>query len=1059
MKKVKNSGTDSQISSATNFTHENIYDVLSNCEYYLSDIDHNVSNVYNNVSTKSFNNYSTQKTCKSIVNQAKHVKNKQTRSKGNGGQHNKGHAKPNNSHDKPIKCKHGRFDCCLICQSGYNACIKRLSKAKGIKVAHLNVRSLYHKIEEIRYLARKINVDILCISETWLNDKIKDGEINITGYTIKRGDRKHGRKGGGVCIYIRDTLSYKERHDLTANSQVEAVCVELVRSSADNIIVSCVYRPPKPNCSYYDKMLDLLEKMSTENKELILLGDLNIDYKLDHTLSTNPLHYIENLYLLRQLVDKPTRVTSKSSKCIDVILSSMPEKHRFTDVAKIALSDHFLIYTCIDVNVTRKPHKTIRYRDYKNFNAEMFLNEVKQCKVLNMQNEPTTCKPSWSDWKEAFLKISDKHAPIKVSRVKERYCPWITPSIIKLMYKRDYLKNKSDQNGKLETLQEYRKTRNLVTLLERNSKAAYLKDVSIKYKNDHKNFWKEIHRAAGNDKYVNSIHPDIDCDEINDYFTNVGKQISESFPKEPLDWKYPECIYNFNFTKVDDNNVHILLTKLGNNSNLDVLDFDSKLLNLAAPIIYKSLSSVINDSLSEGIVPSDWKFARTTPIYKGKGCNMTKSNYRPISVVCHIAKIIEREVQTQLIDYLTKHELISVDQFAFLKNHSTQSCLHRVIDDWYEAINEGQYVGAIFLDISKCFDTIDHELLLFKLEKYGITGQALAWFKSYLSDRKQVVSCNSKTSSPKDVTVGVPQGSILGPILFLIFINDIVQCVNDAFCNLFADDNIVYTFDEKLEKLNKKLQTNADNTNKWYEKNRLGVNATKTLMMLIKASNSDEKLDIKIGDTHIEQVNVARYLGLMVDENLNWSAHVSQLSRSVAYKISSLNRLSKCMDTDLLDKLYKSTIQPCIDYACSVWGSTSEGNKQTLFRLQKRAARVVLKDFDYINHRGADLVHKLKWQSLEQRRDYYLATLMYKCVHGLAPARLCNEIEMCCDRHELNTRSSNSLDVVVPKPNVECYRNSFKYAGAKVWNQIPDHIQCATSIDSFKYMYKKQYFR
>ena len=925
-------------------------------------------------------------------------------------------------------------------------------------MAHINVRSLHGKIEEIRFLARKINVDILCISETWLKSGISDGEIGITGYAVKRRDRKTGRKGGGVCIYVRDTLSYKDRYDLTEKSSVEAVCIELVRKNAENVLCCCAYRPPKAKCNYYNNMLDLLETMCLEKKELLLLGDLNIDYKLDETLGSNPLHYLENLYLLRQLVDKPTRVTEKSAKCIDVIMSTMPEKHRFCDVANIALSDHYLVYTCIDVDVKRKPHKTIRYRDYKNFNVNDFVQDVKECSTLYHEQGVNNETPSWSDWKKEFLRISDKHAPIKKSRVKERYSPWITPEIIKLMYKRDFLKAKSDQDGNPATLQEYRHTRNLVNMYVDKAKSSHVKDVSVKYKNNSRKLWKELHKLAGNDKYINGVHPDIECNDINEYFTNVGKEISDRFPKEPLDWKYPECIYNFTLGSVNVDSVYKLLSKLGDESSLDVLDFDAKLLCIAASVLCESLCKVINESLQKGEVPSDWKFARTTPIYKGKGCNLTKSNYRPISVVCHIAKIIEREVQIQLIDYLTEHDLISVDQFAFLKNHSTQSCLHRVIDDWYEAINEGQMIGAIFLDISKCFDTIDHELLLFKLEKYGIRGQALKWFKSYLSDRKQVVCCNGSTSSPRDVTIGVPQGSILGPVLFLIFINDIVQCVNDAFCNLFADDNIVYTFEEKLQKLNDKLQANADNANVWYKQNRLGVNATKTLMMLIRSKSNGEKLDISIDGVSIEQVKLAKYLGLLVDENLTWSAHVSQLSRSVAYKISSLNRLGKNMDTPLLNELYKSTILPCLDYACSVWGNTSETNKSTLFRLQKRAARVVLKNFDYVNCRGADLVNELQWQSLDQRRDYFLATLMYKCVHGIGPTRLCDEIEMCCDRHNVNTRNNNSLNVVVPKPNVECYRNSFRYAGAKVWNEIPGKIQCATSVDSFKYLYKKKYF-
>ena len=242
--------------------------------------------------------------------------------------------------------------------------------------------------------------------------------------------------------------------------------------------------------------------------------------------------------------------------------------------------------------------------------------------------------------------------------------------------------------------------------------------------------WNEIHKATGNNKYVSSIHPDLNCTEMNNFFTGIGKEISDNFDKVPLDWKHPKCPYIFTFDHVHENLICKALLQLSNDSSLDVLDFDTKLLRLAAPHIFKSLTYIINVSLKTGVFPADWKFARITPIYKGKGCKKTKGNYRPISVVCHVAKLVERQVQAQLLDYLTDHDMISVDQFAFLKNHSTQSSLHRVIDEFYESFNEHELLGSCLLDISKCFDTIDHELLLFKLEQYGVSGNESKWFKT-----------------------------------------------------------------------------------------------------------------------------------------------------------------------------------------------------------------------------------------------------------------------------------------------------------------------------------------
>ena len=235
------------------------------------------------------------------------------------------------------------------------------------------------------------------------------------------------------------------------------------------------------------------------------------------------------------------------------------------------------------------------------------------------------------------------------------------------------------------------------------------------------------------------------------------------------------------------------LSNLSVDSNIHILDFDSKLLQIAAPIIHVSLNALFNESLTSGHVPKEWKIARITPIYKGKGSKTEPTNYRPISIVGHVGKILEKEVLKQFLNFLKSNDLISIDQFAFLSNHSTQTCLHRVADDWYESFNYNELVAACFLDISKCFDSIDIQLLLIKLKCYGVREREHEWFSSYLHERSQAVLCHGSLSNVRDVTVGVPQGSILAPILFVLFMNDISQGLKFSRCNVYADDVVIYT--------------------------------------------------------------------------------------------------------------------------------------------------------------------------------------------------------------------------------------------------------------------------
>ena len=400
------------------------------------------------------------------------------------------------------------------------------------------------------------------------------------------------------------------------------------------------------------------------------------------------------------------------------------------------------------------------------------------------------------------------------------------------------------------------------------------------------------------------------------------------------------------------------------------------------------------------------------------------------------------------------YRIIGKSHVVFLPQHSTITCLHRVIDDFHESLNNKEFVGSCFLDISKCFDCVDHDLILFKLEKYGIYDKELKWFSNYITGRKQLVCSKGKNSAIKELLVGVPQGSVLAPVLFLLFINDISECLNNAVCSIYADDVVIYVTGDNIHDVTLNLQNTVNVLNSWYKRNRLKINISKTKTMLI-STKSSECLNIYIDHELIEQVHSIRYLGIIIDENLKWNDYLRQLCKSVAYKIYCLGKLGKFLNMTLLNTICKSTIQPCLDYGVSVWGNYPNKLKLPLLRLQKRAARHVTSNYDYTNISGLDLMKNLSWQTIEDRRDYFLSTLMYQCVHGLAPSRLCNEIEMYFDGHGLNTRNANSLNVVPPKPNIQLYCQSLKYSGAKVWNLLPNNLQNAQSLDVFKLLYKK----
>ena len=961
---------------------------------------------------------------------------------------------------KAPRCGHKDINTCKICLSAYGKLKRSVKSLNGLKLAHINVRSLYPKIDEIRFLLTEMSIDVLCISEAWLDETISDSQIKVDGYIIERNDRN--RHGGGVALYIKEDIDYQLRNDLDCDT--ECLWIQCKLASDTSILLCNLYRPPSADMTYYNDILNMVEKASSENKEIVILGDLNFNYKIDESLCTNPIYYLENLYLMSQIIDKPTRVTDRSSTLIDVILTTMPEKHKSTEVFKISLSDHFLIFTCIDVKLDRMKHKTIRFRCYKNFDRDLFMNDLRQSRVT-VQNlsKYSDIVTNWVQWKTEFLRICDLHAPIRVQRVKNRYNPWITHDIIKMMYERDYIKDKAAKTkSKLLDIQ-YRRLRNNVTESICNSKKQYFDKIVDKHKNDTRKLWKELSKVTGNKRADSQVPTSITSNMFNDYFSTIGSNVAKSIStNKKWKWKNPKPLYKFNFKHVENKYVYEQLNKLDADSHLDVLDMDSKLLRLSSHVIAPSITFLINQSIDTCILPDDWKFARVTPVYKGKGSKTDQSNYRPISVLSYISCILEKEVQCQIMEYFIKHNFISMDQFAFLKNHSTATCLHRVVDDWYEAINESEMIGVCFLDIQKCFDTIDHDLLLTKLEKYGILDNELKWFKHYMSHRSQIVTCNGQVSDKRYIDIGVPQGSTLGPFLFLIFINDLSQCVPNGYCSMFADDVAIYTTGKNINDVQDSLQNCVTNVNDWYDYNKLSVNTKKSNVMLIGSQRSIRsnavKLDINMSGNSLEQVSSTRYLGVHIDNMMKWDIHVQNICRNVSAKLATLNRVRKFLAKDVLTRIYCTSILPILDYACSVWGNCSDFNKNMIFRLQKRAARIVTGNFDYINTRGYDLMQELKWQTFHERRNYFISSLMFKCIHGNAPFWLSNEVLMACESHDRETRLSCGMDVQIPKPNRESFRNSFQYQGANLWNSLPSHLKEATTINQFKRNYKKEYF-
>ncbi|CAB3986869.1 Hypothetical predicted protein [Paramuricea clavata] len=687
----------------------------------------------------------------------------------------------------------GEFDSALHC----------IARLKGLKIASINVNSLLKHIEEIRHLLFKFPLDIFAINESKIDDSVMNGEISIPGFNLIRKDRN--RAGGGVVLYIRDNLSYLDRNDLVPD-RLEMLCAEITRPFSKSLFVCTWYRPPKSNLSLFNDCDVFFQKCKSENKELIIIGDINCNVmKTSPDAHTRQLNFLCSLYQLDQLINKPTRETNTLATLIDLVLTNAKENIWTSGVIDLGMSDHSLIYVVRKFTLPKLKPNVKEVRDYKHFNAEYFIGDLTRMPwhVINQYNNPNE---GWRVWKSFFNEILNIHAPIRHKRVKGNSVPWITPEIKCMMRNRDYHKKYAIKHSSQPHWESFQFLRNKVNAEMRNVKSKYFhdKNTDCSVMNDPKKTWKLINSLLGKNNKSNNVN-ELLVDST--YFSKVS----------PI--------------SVDSVASTLRGLKACKATGLDKIP--AKILKLSANIIAPSLTFIFNLSLATGIYIDEWMRARVTPIFKS-GDKRQCENYRPISILPVVSKAFEKEVFRQVYRYLSESSLLSKFQSGFRPKHSTVTALIQMCDEWLENMDNGKLNGVVFIDIKKAFDSINHRILLNKTnEQFGIFGVELKWFESYLTNREQQCNVNGELSSNKIITCGVPQGSILGPLLFLLYINDLPDCLKSTNPCMYADDTQIFSSSYDANELVVNLNSDLAHVCNWLKENRLQMHPSKCKMMFI----------------------------------------------------------------------------------------------------------------------------------------------------------------------------------------------------------------------------------
>ena len=561
--------------------------------------------------------------------------------------------------------------------------------------------------------------------------------------------------------------------------------------------------------------------------------------------------------------------------------------------------------------------------------------------------------------------------------------------------------------------------------------------------------------------------PHIISECLNTFFSTISDKLKSEKPQEIPQFE-TSTLDNYIKTKIPNTvQFGIPLMKMTNLitslKSLDVtkatgLDcITPRILKTSAEAVAPTLLEIINLSLINGKFPESLKLAKIKPIHKG-GTKSDPSNYRPISVLPVLSKIVEKHVTKHLFAYLKKYDILHKSQSGFRKNHSCNTALLGLLDKWLKNIEKGEITGAVFFDLRKAFDVVDHEILLKKLKSHKFDNRTMEWMASYLTNRRQCIVDKTATSSLQQVISGVPQGSVLGPVLFLIFINDMPLFINEAYAEIYADDTTAHTAHKDQNVVEVKLQGSSTDFKFWCIVHKMFVNLTKTSSMSIGSrqnlSNYDE-LNITIDNEDISNVDNQKLLGIIIDKTLSWDKQIDSVCLNITRRITLVKLLSKYVDMPNLKLYYNSYILPIFDYGCMIWGQCSNYNINRLLKLQKRAARIILRA-DFMTPSN-EMFQELGWLTFTNRVEYHICIMVFKSLNGQAPEYLSSLLTKCSETNTRNLRSSKQEILKVPFARTAYYKKSFSVTGPKLWNALPLEIRKSTSLDTLKTSVKKYY--
>ena len=955
------------------------------------------------------------------------------------------------------------------------------TKSDQFIVFSLNIRSLASKHNYLQIFINSlklagIRISAICLQECFFQ-RITDTEsvqlenddstdlIQLKDYELIPQGSSVGRKGG-LAIYLHESFRFKPRRPLSCHEEDwEMQFIDIFGDSLKKTItLGNIYRPPRNSADQIDGFIKAVEstirKMGTPAKYQILAGDFNLNL-LKFSESERIGTFFDMLVSqdFAPLITLPTRMADTGTcTLIDNIFFRSPPglptpiQHITSRILTSSFSDH--LACVISLDIMHKAHtlpKSVSRRNFTETNISKFCDDFEGSNIMTDIGPELNKNPNdtYEIFHQKLSTIRDKYMPLKTekfNRNKHKIQDWVTPAIMRSAAKKNRLyaafkKEKIGSSAREKKKEKFKEYESVLNQVIRRAKTEYYREKFDSYVNNIKGTWNEIKKLLNKNRKVSKYpktfirdgveysDPKSIADSFNSFFTGIGPKLAQSINTDGkpshvsyLGESHHTLNFDFNFT----NSSRILkiiknFKAKGSSGDDEVTSIflkHERVSHLFAPC----LSILINQSLHTGIFPDRLKIAKVVPLFKDKGDDFDFENYRPISLLSVISKVYERVAYDQLYDFFDSNDLFYKSQYGFRKGHSTEHALLELYDRVLRNVDKQHDPFAIFLDLSKAFDTIDHAILISKLNHYGIRGSALNWFKSYLSNRCQYVTFEGINSDHQKLTTGVPQGSILGPLLFIIYINDLsnASTLFDAIC--FADDsNLITSLHDVVQatpaggSVTRTTNEELAKVSDWMAVNKLSLNASKTRLMVFNYKRRNEPATINslpvpdepetdyrlyLNGKKIEKVVEFNFLGVIINQNLTWTSHIGKLATKIGKTIGILTRLKRFLPTSILKMLYNSLILSMLNYGNLAWGF----NMGRLIILQKKAIRAIFRTKYNAHTEPYFKVHKM----LKLSDIFTLRCLKFyfKLVNRTLPPYFYEMLPTAGEVHGINTRQA-----------------------------------------------------